>query len=211
MIRKFSVDQFIECLASSSPTPGGGSAGAIGGAIGGALLSMALNISFKADSKPEEIARLIQKLRLDSDALKELAEQDSKAYDVVMAGFKMPKESPEQKEARKAAIQNALKIAADVPFKTASHCSSVLAAAVEVFKVCKSSCFSDAYSGFYFALAGFRSGMANILINLSSIKDPDYKSELENKLSSLKADFEKSYVEGIKILKEKSEYIEFLV
>src|SRR5580693_9076067 len=99
-MREHSIDQFLERLASGEPTPGGGSAAAIMGAMGAALVSMVCNVSIGKKGyeavEPELRAVLAQSeaLRL---RLAAMVDEDVAAFDGLMAAYKLPKASDEDK------------------------------------------------------------------------------------------------------------------
>ncbi|MCQ2735961.1 MAG: cyclodeaminase/cyclohydrolase family protein [bacterium] len=187
MFNDVKIGDFMNSLASVEPVPGGGSAGALGGAMGAALVIMALRISFKKSGLTEEAESFISRLENDRIALEKLADLDSEAYASVMKAFGMPKESEEDKSARREAIQSALKHAAEIPMKTAESCFRVMNSSFEAFGLCGDSCFSDAASGFCFARTGFQCALFNVDINLSSIKDDDFVKSMRERKSHMSA------------------------
>lgn len=187
MFNDVKIGDFMNSLASVEPVPGGGSAGALGGAMGAALVIMALRISFKKSGLTEEAESFISRLENDRIALEKLADFDSEAYASVMKAFGMPKESEEDKSARREAIQSALKHAAEIPMKTAESCFRVMNSSFEAFGLCGDSCFSDAASGFCFARTGFQCALFNVDINLSSIKDDDFVKSMRERKSHMSA------------------------
>lgn len=187
MFNDVKIGDFMNSLASVEPVPGGGSAGALGGAMGAALVIMALRISFKKSGLTEEAESFISRLENERLALEKLADLDSEAYASVMKAFRMPKESEEDKIARRESIQYALKHAAEIPMKTAESCFSVMNSSFEAFGLCADSCFSDAASGFCFARTGFQCALFNVDINLSSIKDEDFVKSMRERKSQMSA------------------------
>lgn len=187
MFNDVKIGDFMNSLASVEPVPGGGSAGALGGAMGAALVIMALRISFKKSGLTEEAESFISRLENERLALEKLADLDSEAYASVMKAFRMPKESEEDKVARRESIQSALKHAAEIPMKTAESCFSVMNSSFEAFGLCADSCFSDAASGFCFARTGFQCALFNVDINLSSIKDEDFVKSMRERKSQMSA------------------------
>lgn len=129
MLKELTVEEFVKLTASGEPTPGGGSVSALAGSIGSALNSMVYNLTNgkKVYKDLDEESRL----ELDTTAKKVedltaklvvAMEEDTKAFDGVMAAFKMPKETEEEKKARSAAIQEGYKKAMEVPLDTAKLC-----------------------------------------------------------------------------------------
>ena len=116
------VRDFQAALASSSPTPGGGTAAAIALGQASALTIMVCDLTMGKDKWQEgwSIAEtaLQSSVRIMTRA-GELADEDSDAFDEVMASFKLPKNSDEEKQARRNAIRNATLGASEVPHETA--------------------------------------------------------------------------------------------
>jgi glutamate formiminotransferase/formiminotetrahydrofolate cyclodeaminase len=116
---ELSLRKFIEETASESPAPGGGSISAAVGALGAALGSMVANLSAHKrgwDDRWEEFSDWAEKGKVAYEALLTMVDEDTRAFDSVMAAFGLPKESPEQKDKRKSAIQESTLKAIAVPF-----------------------------------------------------------------------------------------------
>ena len=123
------VNDFLEQLASAAPAPGGGSASALAGALAAALVNMVANLTqgkekFAADE--EYMSQLIQAAAVVRRQLAELMEEDTLAFQQVMAAFKLPRETAAEKEHRQARIQATMIHAAQVPLKTAETALRVL-------------------------------------------------------------------------------------
>ena len=116
------IEGFLDVLGSDAPTPGGGAVAGIAGATGTALIAMvaALTVGKKGF---EGLDRRMRELIAETDKARaeflDLADRDAHAFDGVMAAFKMPKETNEQKTARSKAIQAGYEQAAAVPMETA--------------------------------------------------------------------------------------------
>src|SRR5215471_788579 len=113
-----SVRDLLTAFSSTDPTPGGGSAAALSSAIGASLLMMVAGLPKTRSGSDDDRALLkdagnvLAGLR---DRLTEAVDADTAAYDRVVAAYKMPKAAPDEQSARKAAIQEALRGATDVP------------------------------------------------------------------------------------------------
>src|SRR5688572_28195585 len=121
MFAEMTVGQLLDALSSSEPTPGGGTAAAIAGAMGAALLVMVTGLAKSRNNTDEEKAALgkaravLQPLTTD---LTRLADADSDSFNAVMAAYRLPKATDEEKAARSRAIQGALRGATIVPLDT---------------------------------------------------------------------------------------------
>ncbi len=114
------IEPFLDALASSKATPGGGSAAAIIGAMGAALVSMVCNLTIgkkKYADVEGEMKEVLHKAEALHHKLTGMIEDDVKAFDQVMGAYGMPKETDAEKAARDKAIQAALKQATDVPLR----------------------------------------------------------------------------------------------
>jgi methenyltetrahydrofolate cyclohydrolase len=99
------------------------------------------------------------------ETLRGLVDEDSAAYDAVMAAYRLPKQTDDEKASRKSAIQAALERATDVPLRTAEACLTVLQAAVEAAADGNPNALSDALTGGALAWAGLRGALENVRIN----------------------------------------------
>ena len=109
-----SLHDFIQALASAQPTPGGGSAAAVAGAMGTGLLIMVAGLPRtrgNSDEERAELAAVRERLLPLADALERCADHDSEAFNAVMAAYRLPKSSDEEKAARKAAITSGMRAA----------------------------------------------------------------------------------------------------
>ncbi len=169
------VNVFLEELASSSATPGGGSAAALAGAMGAGLVGMVcrLTIGRKRFADVEDELRGVlneaETLRL---RLTDLADADTQAFDQVMAAYRLPKETPAQQTARHTAIQSALQGATQVPLETARACGTVIKLAAQVIEKINPNALSDAGAAALLAEAGLKGAQLNVAINLADINDP---------------------------------------
>lgn len=158
----------LDRLASTDPTPGGGSAAAWAGATGAALVAMVGGMEKTRSGDPAERTRLeAVRTRVASAGaeLRRLVDEDSSAYDAVMAAYRLPKQTEEEKASRKASIQAALERATDVPLRTAGACLTVLQAAVDAAADGNPNALSDALTGGALAWAGLRGALENVRIN----------------------------------------------
>lgn len=167
----------LDAFASTDPVPGGGSASAVAGAIGGSLLLMVAGMSRTRSGTPEETADLAEaaaQIRPLRDRLAALADSDSEAYDAVVAAFKLPKGSDEEKAARREAIQAATRGATEVPLETMRACREALRQATAVARNGNRNATSDVGVALELLMAGVKGAGLNVDINLSTLTDADY-------------------------------------
>lgn len=182
------VSNFLNELASNSPTPGGGSVAALAGALGAALISMVGNLTAgkkKYEDVEEEIKRILsssEKLRYE---LSQLIEEDVKVFNNFMSTYKMPKETEDEKKIRAEKIQESLIEAAKVPLKVAHKCLDILSLSKEVAEKGNINVVSDAGVAALLAEAALESAILNVKINLKMIKDEKTKEEFSSSIQEL--------------------------
>ncbi|GHS94321.1 sugar ABC transporter substrate-binding protein [Synergistales bacterium] len=171
------VRDFSAVLASDAPAPGGGSVAALSGALGAGLVSMVANLT-KGREKYAEYDTLAKSVLLKSEELRarllEAVQKDTNAFDAVMAAFGLPKDTDEAKAVRAAAIQAAYKEAVASPTATAEYCLEVMKIATSLAGKSNPNAASDLTVGIAQAHAGVKGALANVRINLPSIKDDAY-------------------------------------
>jgi formiminotetrahydrofolate cyclodeaminase len=163
--------ELLDRFASVDPTPGGGSAAALAGATAAALVTMVCRMPKTRTGDPAERARLDEALadaRTTGDRLRRLVDEDSAAYDAVVAAYKLPKATDAERASRKRAVEAAVSVATDVPLRTAEACLAVLAAAQVAAEEGNPNAASDARTAAALAWAGLRGAAENVRINLGS-------------------------------------------
>lgn len=166
--------EFADETASESPAPGGGSISAYMGALAAALGTMVANLSaHKAgwDDRWEEFSDRAQQGRHILDRLGALVDEDTEAFNRIMAVFAMPKNTPEEKAARSAALEAATLYATEVPLRT-------MKAACETFDLLEAmavsgnpASVSDAGVGALAARSAVLGAQLNVRINAAGLKD----------------------------------------
>lgn len=200
------VSEFLDALASKEPVPGGGSAAALGGALGAALISMVCNLTvgkkgYQDVEKP--MADLLKKGEALRGQLAELLEADTQVYSKVMAAYRRPRKTPEQKQAREAAVQTALKEAAEVPLTIAECCAQIVDLALPAAEMGNQWAVSDAGAGVLLAEASMRAVLLNVYINLSSIKDEDYAQRTLARIATVTAGKDETKERVLEIVRER--------
>ena len=171
------LGQFLDDLASSAPAPGGGSVAALSGALGAALISMVCNLTigkekYKAvEGDMTEILSQTEQLRRE---LIDLLQADTQLYGKVIAAYRLPKNTEEEKSSRLQAIDAALKEATMVPMQIAERCAKVCDLCVPAVHKGNVGAISDVGVGVIMAEAALVSASLNVKINLGQIKDADF-------------------------------------
>jgi glutamate formiminotransferase/formiminotetrahydrofolate cyclodeaminase len=165
---------FVDETAAESAAPGGGSVAAALGALGAALGTMVANLSSHKrgwDARWEEFSRWAEQGQRIKDRLLRLVDEDTLAFERVLAALAMPKATPEEKTARAAALATANRGAIEVPWqvmKTASEAFDLLAAMAEHGLPASA---SDAGVGAICARAAVRGAWLNVRTNVAGVKD----------------------------------------
>jgi formiminotetrahydrofolate cyclodeaminase len=164
----------LAALAGATPAPGGGSAAALAAAMGAALTTMVAGLTVGrpryADAQ-EEMAAVLSRSETLRHALAGAADADTAAYLAVTTAYRLPKESDAQKAERAAAIQAAMRRAAEIPLLTAGWCAELLDLAGRVAARGNPNASSDAAVAALLAHAGLLGAARNVRINLRSISD----------------------------------------
>jgi len=197
---------FAAETASESPAPGGGSISAYMGALGAALGTMVANLSsHKAgwDDRWEEFSDWADRGQVLLAELLHLVDEDTEAFNRIMAVFAMPKSTDEEKAARSAALQEATLYATEVPLRT-------MKAAVRVFPLVRAmaetgnpNSVSDAGVGALAARSAVLGACLNVKINAAGLKDRERAGALVAEAESIAADAVRLETEVLAIVEEK--------
>ncbi|AWN36970.1 methenyltetrahydrofolate cyclohydrolase [Methylobacterium radiodurans] len=188
MAENETIAEFLDGLASSSPTPGGGGAAAISGAMGAALVSMVCNLTI-GKKKYVEVEAELQDVLARSEALRAeltgMIAEDVKAFDAVMGAYGLPKATDDEKAARAAKIQEALREATDVPLACCRACRKVIDLALVTAEKGNVNVVSDAGVAVLSAFAGLRSAALNVWVNARGLEDRAFADERLSELEGL--------------------------
>ena len=185
-----SLKAFANETASDSPAPGGGSIAAYAGALGASLATMVANLSAHKrgwDARLEEFSTWAVKGQQLKDELLNLVDEDTRAFDGIMNAFGLPKETAEEKAARKQAIQNATKYAVEIPYQTMQKAFEVFEIAEAMVMNGNPNSVTDAGVGALCARTAVYGAWMNVQINLSGLEDQNFKSEMLEKSNQLLA------------------------
>jgi glutamate formiminotransferase/formiminotetrahydrofolate cyclodeaminase len=197
---------FIDELAAPTPTPGGGSAGAYAGAMGAALAAMVAGVTI-GKKKYADVEAEMTAIRVVAENLRreltQAVDDDASAFEVLMAKFKMPKDTDEQKSARDAAIIQATLDAAHIPLHVAEHAVKVMELALKCAERGLQSAISDAMSGFAMARASLTAAGYNVRININSLEDKSPGEKMLAELAALEKEADKLEKKIRKVMKER--------
>ena len=184
---KMQIQEFIDELASNSPAPGGGSVAALCGSLGSALVSMVANLTIgkeKYKDNWEAMEAVIAKSEPLRAKFVDLMNKDTESFNVFMAAMKMPKDTDEEKAARRQAMADASKLATEIPLCTLEACAEVSVIALEAAKFGNPNTASDAGSAALLADAAGRAASYNVRINLPGIKDEAFAALCKERMAS---------------------------
>ncbi|HRH70142.1 MAG TPA: glutamate formimidoyltransferase [Flavobacteriales bacterium] len=186
---RMDLKRFSEETAAESPAPGGGSVAAYVGALGVSLGIMVANLSAHKrgwDDRWEEFSKWAvvgEKLR---NELLFLVDEDTRAFDRIMAAMGLPKGSPEEQAARKNAIREATKGAINTPLRTMQVCVESMDLMKAMAQNGLKASVSDAGVGALCARTGALGAYLNVKINCAGLDDEAFKGDVLNKAEDLK-------------------------
>ncbi len=175
---KMRVRDFLNELASQSPAPGGGSVAALSGALSAALASMVSNLTFLKkgfEDRREEMEEMGVKAQKLKDQFLSLMDRDTDAFNKLMEAFKISKKDP----AREEKIEEATKEATMVPLETLKTSAELLSLAEVAIEKGNPNSVSDSAGVAIMARAAAEEAYLNVLINLPSIKDGEFKKKVK--------------------------------
>ena len=181
------LKEFQSALASSAPTPGGGSAAGVALGQAAALAKMVADLTLGNEkySAGWEISNSVNVIAIPllEEGL-ELATLDSQAFDAVVSGFKMPKSTDDEKAIRREEIRNSMLGAAKVPYDTACYALNLLKVLPDLASLGNDNAVSDVGVAGLLASAALKGAIFNIEINLNSLPE-SYGVEMRNHLPEL--------------------------
>jgi formiminotetrahydrofolate cyclodeaminase len=181
------LQQFLDDLSSSKPTPGGGSASALSGAMGAALASMVCRLTLDKDEYAgvrQEITDLLQQTENLRHRFQQLMQDDIEAYGKLFEIFRMPRETSEERKARSSAIQEQLVQAALVPLQVAEAAAELMRACLRISEIGNAKVLSDIATGTMLASSAGAGAAWMVRINLQSLKDLELVTTLGERLSN---------------------------
>ena len=206
MIIEQPVTRFLDELASSAATPGGGSAAAIMGALGAALVSMVCNLTI-GKKNYAEVEPEMRSVLHDAEALRQrladMVAEDIAAFNGLMAAYGLPKLTDEDKAVRSAAIQHALRAATEAPLACARACAEVIKLSMRAAEVGNRNVISDAGVGALAAQAALRSAALNVDINVPSLQDQAFAQACRDEMDALLASAVPLSEQAIALVKSK--------
>ena len=187
------VIDFVAATASKEPTPGGGAIAALTAATGAALAEMVANLTFGKKGY-EAVQPEMEELQAKAEAIRkrmlELSQADADVFNIFMNALGLPKNTDEEKAARTAAIQQAYKDAAMVPFEIGELANQIFDLAELASRKGNQNLITDGIIAAINARAAVKSAFLNVRINLSGIKDESFVAELISKMHAIEKDLD---------------------
>ncbi len=183
MLRDSTLDQLLQEIASKSPAPGGGTVSAIAGALSGALISMVCGLTI-GKKRYRQVEDEVNQICENSEKLRQefllLSEKDAEVFSEVMKVYGLARDTEEEINDRKVAIEEATKRAALVPMDVLRRCEQLAQLCQVVASKGNENSISDAGVAAALANAAAQGASLNILINLATISDEDFVGKLKS-------------------------------
>ncbi|MCI5725019.1 MAG: cyclodeaminase/cyclohydrolase family protein [Fusobacterium gastrosuis] len=188
------VIKFLNEVDSNSPAPGGGSVAALASSLGVSLGRMVAHLSFgkkkyeaNSDEAKAAFVKNFDELLKIKDELNVLIDKDSEAYNTVMAAFKLPKETDEEKAIRNAEIQKCTKFAIQTPYDIVVLSGKAISLLGTILEYGNQNAITDIGVGTMLLMTGLEGGILNVKVNLSSIEDQEYVQKISKEIAEIKA------------------------
>jgi formiminotetrahydrofolate cyclodeaminase len=182
--------ELLTAFSDPTPTPGGGSASALAAALGLSLVAMVAQMG-RTRSGSDEARVVLDQAKAAllplRDHVSQLVEDDARAYDAVVAAYRLPKGTDQEKAARTVAVQSALRGAAEVPVDVMRACQAGFTAAIDVARHGNPFASSDIGVGLELLGAALRGAALNVRVNLGSIDEQGWVEGVRSEVERLEA------------------------
>jgi glutamate formiminotransferase/formiminotetrahydrofolate cyclodeaminase len=187
-LANMSIKDFMEKTASEAPAPGGGSVAACMGSLGAALGTMVANLSSHKrgwDERWEEFSDWAEKGKAIQEKLLHLIDEDTDAFNRIIAGYSLPSNSEEERDIREKAIQDATRAAIEVPFEIMRTAASGLELLRAMVETGNPNSVSDAAVGALAIRSCVIGAHLNVRINAPGLKDREFLAQLLKQASEI--------------------------
>lgn len=205
MLKDLTITEFLQQTASSEPLPGGGCTAALNAALAASLTEMVANLTIgrrEFEAVEDEMINIAETASALRKKLQNEIDNDAHAYREVLAAFKLPKNTEEEKNRRSVAIQQAFKTAATVPLGVARDALKIMDLASRAIAKGNQNAVTDGAVGVLVSRAAVLAAIYNVKVNLSAIKDPDFVEALAREVEALEGqaiEKEKQILDPLKI------------
>jgi formiminotetrahydrofolate cyclodeaminase len=186
-----SLKEFLSKTASKSAVPGGGSIAALSAAIAASLSEMVANLTmgrkgFEAiEQEMRAIAREASQFR---EKLLKNIDEDCNAFSGVLAAYKLPKDTDQERSSRKQAIQGAVRNATLIPLNVAKDALKIMEMAEGVIEKGNKNAITDGAVAVMMARTAVLSALYNVKINLVSVEDKGFVDEIKKQIDVLETE-----------------------
>jgi formiminotetrahydrofolate cyclodeaminase len=197
MLKDMNLQDFLSQTASNEPVPGGGSVAALSSALSASLAAMVANLTVgkkNYEAVSDEMGKIAESMSSDKDEFVNLIDKDANSFDSVMQAFKLPKETEAEKLERTRQIQEGTKYAASVPLEVAKKTADLFDRIEYLVVNGNKNAQTDALVAAMMARTAILSALYNVKINLGSIKDESFVSNMRKEVA---------YLEQLAITREK--------
>jgi formiminotetrahydrofolate cyclodeaminase len=204
MYKDGTLRTYLDDAAAGIPAPGGGSVSALAGALGAAMACMAANFTVgkkKYRDVEPEVRALLDQFTEGLDELLAHVDGDVEAYTSVNSAYGMPKGTDEEKQARAAAIQDALRVALGPPLAAVRRCRELVRLLDRLVETANTNLISDVGVAAILLEAALRGARLNVEINLAWLKDAEFVAATRaevNEAADEAAETARSVVERVK-------------
>lgn len=178
------IRDFLACLASKEPVPGGGGAAALIGSVSAALCSMVANLTTgkkKYACYQEDIDRILGQMETTIYGLYAYIKKDAEAFEPLSKAYGIPKDQPDREEI----LQNALKEAAQVPLELAGELYGLIPVLEELAEKGSRLAISDVAVAATACRAALEGAVMNVYINTGLMQDKELAGQLNQKAMEL--------------------------
>lgn len=188
MLKDLSITEFLQQTASAEPLPGGGCTAALNAALAAGLTEMVANLTIgrkEFQTVEDDMKKIVQAAANLRQKLENDIDNDAQAYQAVLAAFKLPKQTDDEKKQRSDAIQLAFKSAAKVPMSVARDALIIMDLASRAIARGNPNAVTDVAVAVLAARTAALAAAYNVKINLGAVKDSDFVEELSREVEDL--------------------------
>ena len=183
-LKDLTIEEFAKVTASDAPAPGGGSVAAAAGSLAEMVANLTIGKEKYAEAE-NEMRELAEKGQAIREKLIADIQRDSSSFNLYMAALRMPKDTEEEKAARREAMQRGLKEAAVVPLSVAETAAEIFPLAEAAVARGNANAVTDGLVSAMMARTAVLSALLNVKINLNSIKDEAFRADMEKQVKGL--------------------------
>ena len=186
MYRNEPLEKYIKDASAGTPTPGGGSVAALVGALATTMASMSTNFTVgkeKFKQYDPQLKKILDECAKSRETLLSAMEEDIAVYSQVSSAYALPKSTDAEKKTRSEAIQQACKIAMEVPLKTTMCCLYILELTRELVDIANPNLISDVGVAGFLAESALQCAKLNVEINLAAIKNQSLVEKVHREIT----------------------------